>query len=193
MTTVDDLVREVIGAGARTVVIDGRSGAGKSTLADDFGRRWPAATVVRLDDIYPGWDGLAWAVAHLRTELLEPRAAGRPGRWRRWDWTTGTAADWHRVGPDQRLVVEGVGTLAAADRELTDLGIWLDCPDALRKQRALSRDGDTYRPHWDRWAAQEDALIAWHDPRSAADYIGTETPGGWTFTRAGGRTPAALA
>lgn len=49
---------------------------------------WDASVVVRLDDIYPGWDGLAWAVDHIHTELLAPRSMGRAGRWRGWDWTT---------------------------------------------------------------------------------------------------------
>jgi anthranilate synthase component 1/para-aminobenzoate synthetase len=30
----------------------------------------------------------------------------------------------------------------------------------VRKKRALDRDGAAYAPHWDRWAAQEDAMLA---------------------------------
>jgi uridine kinase len=170
---VGDLARRLTEAGARTVLIDGRSGAGKTTLADQLRRSWDASTVVALDDIYPGWDGLAWAVEHLRVALLEPRAAGRPGRWRRWDWATGAPAGLHTVAPDRRLIVEGVGALTPAHRALADLGIWVDARDADRKRRALMRDGGTFEPHWDRWAAQEEAFIATHDPRSVADWIAT--------------------
>ena len=172
----DDVVRRLSGAGARTVLIDGRSGSGKSTLADELQVAWASSAIVRLDDIYPGWDGLAWTIDHIHAELLEPRSAGRTGRWRGWDWTTGSPSGWHSVAPEQRLILEGVGALTAANRALAELGIWVETPDAERKRRALLRDGDTYRPHWDRWAAQEDVFLARYDPRSVADWIVTETP-----------------
>lgn len=178
----DDLVRRVAAADAATVLVDGRSGSGKSTLAERLHQLWSPTSVVRLDDIYPGWDGLNWAIEHLRTELLEPRAAGLPGRWRGWNWATGTPDGWHTVERSQRLIVEGVGALAASHRALADLGIWVDTPDAVRKQRALHRDGDTYRPHWDRWAAQEDDFIARDAPRFAADYVATENADGQSWT-----------
>ena len=167
--TPDELVDGLVAAGATTVLIDGRSGSGKSTLADQLHRRWSDSSVVRLDDIYPGWDGLAWAAEHIRIELLEPRAQGHPGRWRQWDWTADVAGPWHAVQPGTRLVVEGVGALSAAHRALADLGIWVAAPDAVRKRRALQRDGGTYRPHWERWAAQEEQFIGEFAPETAAD------------------------
>ena len=173
---VDDLARHLSDIDATTALIDGRSGSGKSTLAQQLHLAWQSSLVVRLDDIYPGWDGLAWTVDHIRTALLEPRAAGRPGRWRSWDWTTGTPADWHDVEPRQRLIVEGVGALTATNRALADLGVWVDTPDVERKRRALLRDGETYQPHWHRWPAQEEDFIARYDPRSVADWMLTETP-----------------
>lgn len=189
----DELARRLTATDATTVLLDGRSGSGKSTLADHLQQHWESSAVVRLDDIYPGWDGLAWTVDHVRTELLEPRAVGRPGRWRGWDWSTASPAGWHLVEPRRRLIVEGVGALTRANRTLADLGIWFDTADALRKQRALARDGDTYRPHWDQWAQQEDRFIARYAPRLAADYLVTETATGlsWTFTRSGSATDPA--
>lgn len=179
---VDDIARRLTGGGARTILIDGRSGSGKSTLACELQRAWNSSIVVRLDDMYPGWDGLAWAVAHVHTALLQPRSAGRPGRWRRWDWTTNAPAGWHVVAPDQRLIVEGVGALTPANRASADLGIWVDTPDDERKRRALERDGETYRPHWERWAAQEVDYLATYQPRAQADWIVTETPDGREWT-----------
>ena len=185
MTGLPDVLRQLSDSGATTALIDGRSGSGKSTLAQQIQLAWDSSVVVRLDNIYPGWDGLAWTVDHIRTALLEPRAAGRPGRWRGWDWVTGAPAIWHDVEPRQRLIVEGVGALTAANRALADLGVWVETPDAERKRRALLRDGDTYRPHWDRWAGQEDAFIARYDPRTVADWIMTEAPNGTFWTAAG--------
>ncbi|MGB3481847.1 MAG: hypothetical protein WBB07_06455 [Mycobacterium sp.] len=179
----DGLVHLVLAAGSTTVLIDGRSGAGKSTLADHLQQCWDSSTVVRLDDIYPGWDGLAWAAAHVHTALLQPRAAGHPGRWQQWDWVTGTPAGWRTVAPGARLILEGVGALAAGNRPLADIGIWVDAPDDVRKHQAMQRDGDTFRPHWERWAAQEELLMASDGPREAADYLATDTGPGraWAF------------
>jgi uridine kinase len=179
---VDDIARRLCDGGARTVLIDGRSGSGKSTLARELQQMWDSSTVVRLDDIYPGWDGLAWAVDHVHTELLQPRSAGRSGRWRGWDWSTNAPAGWQVVGPEQRLIVEGVGALTAANRASADLGIWVDTPDDERKRRALQRDGETYRPHWERWATQELDYLAAYQPRAQADWIVTETPGRRVWT-----------
>ncbi len=167
---------------ATTVLIDGRSGSGKSTLATQLCRAWPGSAIIRLDDIYPGWDGLSWASDHLRTDLLTPRRGGQPGRWRSWDWAADGPGSWHTVGPDQRLVVEGIGALTPQNRALADLAIWVDADDADRKRRALERDGDTYRPHWDRWAAQEEAFIARHHPRRNADLIAQLAAGEFTLT-----------
>ncbi|BCI56086.1 adenylate kinase [Mycolicibacterium litorale] len=178
----EDVVRRVTDAGATTVLIDGRSGSGKSTLADRLAARWESSVVVRLDDIYPGWDGLSWAIEHVYRELLHPRAHGRPGRWRRWDWATNAVAGWHTVEPDRRLIVEGVGALTPAARAAADVGIWVQTPDPVRKQRALQRDGEVYRPHWERWARQEDEHIARHGPRSLADIVVAEAADGRLWT-----------
>ena len=178
----DDLVVGLAAADATTVLIDGRSGAGKSTLADHLQQRWSASSVVRLDDIYPGWDGLAWAVEHVGTQLLAPRAKGHPGRWRQWDWATDAPGPWHTVQPGTRLIVEGVGALSAAHRALADLGIWVTAADEVRRRRALHRDGDTYRPHWDRWAAQEEQFISEFAPQAAADVTAVETGAGWSWS-----------
>lgn len=89
---------------------------------------------------------------------------------------------WHTVTPGQRLVVEGIGALTPTNRALADLGIWVDADDTERKRRALERDGETYRPHWDRWATQEDAFIARFHPRACADLIAVVTADGFEFT-----------
>lgn len=174
----DDLAGALTDDGALTILIDGRSGSGKSTLAQRLQPLWDGSSIVRLDNVYPGWDGLAWAVEHLHTELLQPRADGRVGRWRSWNWMTDAPGRWHDVDPARRLIVEGVGALTAGNRALADLGIWVETPDDERKRRALLRDGDTYRPHWDRWAAQEEVYLARHEPQSVADWVVTESSDG---------------
>lgn len=149
------------------VLIDGRSGAGKSELADRLVADWPRAQLVRLDDLYPGWDGLEAGSAQV-AELLD----ARPPRWRAWDWELGAPGEGHRIDRARPLVVEGVGTLSAANRARASLGVWVELADAdERRRRALARDGQAYAPHWERWAAQEDAFIARENPRGRADLV----------------------
>lgn len=153
------------------VLIDGPSGAGKSTLADALQRAWPTdtvPTVVRLDDIYPGWGGLDAASGHLGRYVLRPRREGNPATWQRYDWTTRQQAEWTPVAADRPLIVEGCGTLAAAHVPLSDIRVWIGADDALRKARALSRDGEMFREHWDQWQQQWVAYCARESPERSA-------------------------
>jgi uridine kinase len=158
-------------------LIDGRSGSGKTDLARDMADSAPDATLIRLDDIYPGWDGLEAGSRHIHDQVLEPLASGRPARWRRWDWSAGVPAEWHDVDATRPLIIEGCGALSRANRALADVGIWVELDEATRKRRALARDGEAYAPYWDRWAAQEAAFIAREHPQALADrVVGTAGP-----------------
>lgn len=156
------------------VVIDGQSGAGKSSLARALVSRWPRAgrvQVIALDSVYPGWDGLAEGASIVREEVLIPHARGLIGVWQRWDWTEQGWAEAHAVDPALPLIVEGAGSLTARTARLSDVQVWMDAPPASRRRRALERDGDAYRPHWERWARQEEAHILENDPRAHASLI----------------------
>lgn len=193
-SSLDDVVRHLVTSSSATVLIDGRSGSGKSTLATRLCRNWSDCELVRMDFIYPGWDGLAWATEHVESSLLRPRADGETGRWRSWNWPRQCPGVWHDVEPGRRLVIEGVGVLTSSSRALADLAIWVDADDADRKRRALSRRegdggdaGDDYAAHWDRWAAHEDEFLAHYDPQRCADLIATaefgdaKSSGGFRF------------
>lgn len=152
------------------VIIDGRSGAGKTTIAKAVSAALDA-DVLALDSVYPGWDGLSAGVELVRGGVLVPLAQGRPGAWREWDWQHHRPAREHAVPPGRALVVEGAGILTPETRALSEVQVWVDSPGASRKARALARDGDSYRPHWDRWARQEDAHVLRHDPRALASIV----------------------
>lgn len=161
-----------VGASNAAVVIDGRSGAGKSSLARRIVSAWPGrgrVQLVALDDVYPGWDGLAAGVEYARETILLPHARGLLGVWERWDWEADSRAEAYAVDPSLPLVVEGAGILTPEVARLADLSVWVEAPAASRRDRALARDGDTYRPHWQRWARQEDAHIEAHSPAERAD------------------------
>ena len=148
------------------MLIDGRSGSGKTELAALLVARRPDLQLVRLDDVYPGWDGLEEASRHVHEFVL-----GERPRWRRWNWAAARPAEWHELDPLRPIIVEGCGALSRRNRRLADLGVWVELDDARRKIRALARDGDAYAPHWERWAAQEEAFLAREDPRGLADVI----------------------
>ena len=156
------------------VLIDGPSGAGKSTLADELVRAWPtdaSPQLVRLDDLYPGWGGLAVGSHLVATELLAPLRATGTGRWRGWNWAAGHPADWHEVGDDRPLIVEGCGALSLASARHADLRIWLTADDAVRKRRALARDRGAFDAHWDMWDAQFAEFVRTQHPLALADLV----------------------
>jgi uridine kinase len=148
--------------GRWVLAIEGRSGAGKTTLAADVADRLRAAgftvTVVSMDELYPGWDGLEAAVDLLRDGVLAPFAAGADAvSLPRWDWAGERAGVVETRPAAQVLVVEGTGCGARACAPYLSLLVWVDAPDAVRRARALARDAGTYAPHWDRWERQESA------------------------------------
>ncbi len=147
------------------VLIDGRSGSGKTELAAALVRRWPGAQLVRLDDLYPGWDGLEAGSRAVRSDIL-----GRFG-WTRWDWQADAPAERHRLDPVRPIVIEGCGALSGANRRLATLGLWVELDAQSRKLRALARDGESYAPHWERWAAQEQRFIDREGPAELADAV----------------------
>ena len=192
LAAIADAVESTVDA-PPVVLIDGPSGAGKSSLADLLVRRWPAADrprLVRMDDLYPGWDGLLAASGAVAADLLEPLAVTGRGRWRRWDWVDERPAEWHEVSAPGALIVEGCGTLAAANVHWAHLALWLDADDTLRKTRALDRDGAGFASHWDQWQSEFEEYLTRENPRARADLVldVTDWPIGSPPRRAPGAT-----
>jgi para-aminobenzoate synthetase len=154
----------------RVVAVDGRSGSGKTSLAAELTGAL-SAPLVAVEDLYGGWDGLERGIDVLVSAVLEPLAAGRAARVPRYDWI---AAAWDTpwlLEPPPVLVVEGVGAGARRAAAFESLLIWMEEPAPVRKKRALDRDGDTFSPYWDAWAAQEDAMLARERTSQRADIV----------------------
>jgi para-aminobenzoate synthetase len=151
------------------IAVDGFSGAGKTTLAIELAaalRAHHRVALFHLEDIYPGWDGLADGIAYYARQVAEPLAAGQPALWQAWDWEASRYGETRSTAPAEIIILEGVGASAAAAGRLLDAAVWVQAPAELRREKALERDGETYAPHWERWAAQERTWAA-GDPAAA--------------------------
>ena len=132
------------------VTIDGYSGSGKSTLAAALARLVNGWQVLHLDDWYPGWDGLE-AGADIARRIAADLRGGRASSYEAWDWENGTTGATTLV-PLVPTIIEGCGAIEAE----ADLSVWIADPgEEERRTRALARDGQTYAPHWQRWADQD--------------------------------------
>ena len=159
--------------------IDGRSGSGKTVLSKVLAENLSTdhdVTVLRLEDLYHGWDGLAAGIEKFSQHILPALAAGEPATYHTWDWQAADTPD-GGIGPEvttqptEVIICEGVGVGARLNRQYLDVLIWLRVPDKVRYKRAMGRDGDTYRAHWDRWAAQERAMLDQDQIYDAADLV----------------------
>lgn len=169
------------------LVIDGRSGAGKTSRAEQVASgaedpRFAGAQILHLEDLYPGWSGLAAGSRAVAAAL-------RDGGYVRYDWATGEFAERVELEAGRPLIIEGCGAITAenldAAREWAQRGVgrhpgagpavveslWIECPDALRRTRARERDGDAFAPYWESWAEQEQQHLAQHAPKLRADRI----------------------
>ena len=154
----------------RAVAIDGRSGAGKTLLASQVRTRL-GAPVVSLEDLYGGWDGLEHGIDLLVSEVLVPLADERAAWVPRYDWLTREWAEPVLLEPPDVLIVEGAGAGARRAAAFESLLVWFEVAPSVRKKRALDRDGETFAPYWDVWAAQEDAMLARERTPERADAV----------------------
>lgn len=157
-------------ARTRVVAIDGPAGSGKTTLAARLAGLLDAP-VVHMDDLFPGWDGLAEAAGKLVDWVLEPLANGRHAVYRRYDWDEGAYAERVAVPESEILIVEGCASGSTAAAPYLSILLWIDAPHDVRMARGLARDGETFAPHWERWAAQENVLFRTERTRERADLV----------------------
>ncbi|WP_313810935.1 chorismate-binding protein [Glutamicibacter sp.] len=155
------------------IALDGRSGSGKSNFASSLAQHLAHHTsvaVLRLEDTYHGWDGLLDACKRY-SRLLPALASGQSISFPTWNWDTNIVDGSQEFTPAAVVIIEGVGAANRAASAWIDFSIWLEAPEAQRKKRALARDGETYAPHWQRWADQETSYIASDAPGRHTDLV----------------------
>jgi uridine kinase len=176
---VDAVVSLALAAHARcgdvvVIALDGPSGAGKTTLAHGIELALTPSgpvSVVHMDHLYPGWDGLAQAPALLTTQVLEPLARGERATYRLWSWVREQWSGTRHVPLCRYLVVEGCGSSVGPAGSYAAVSVFVDADSALRMRRGIERDGEAYRPQWQRWADQETALFSADATRERADLV----------------------
>ena len=154
------------------IAVDGRSGAGKTTLAVELAarlRQHHKVSLFHLEDIYPGWNGLMPGIERYVGTVLTPLSSGQAAEWTSWDWERHYDGGLNVTLPAEIVIVEGVGAAADAARSMLDAVVWVESPGDDRRRRALARDGSTYEPYWDSWAAQEDEWLSTDQVIGAAD------------------------
>ena len=165
------------------VAIDGPSGAGKSTLAQGVAEALAArpgilasgalngVELVHMDHLYPGWDGLAVAPDLLTTQVLEPISRGEAAGYRLWSWLREEWRGHRDVPPSRFLVVEGCGASVMPAGAYAAVRVFVEADAGLRMERGIARDGEAYRPQWQRWADQETSLFESDGTRRRADLV----------------------
>ena len=180
MIDFDAAVQQVRLMGAGLVAIDGLPVSGKSTLAqrleDELG-----ASVLYLDDFVrpeSEWRSGAqpcFPFAYFRYDdfmaAVRDLAAGRPARYRRFDWARGRVSeDWHTVPSEGLCVVEGASALHPELTPLYDLRLWVQSDAATTLSAALTRGVGDWEQAWKDLFMPSVALYMASDPRQRADY-----------------------
>ena len=152
------------------ILIDGKSCVGKTRLAIHLADALDA-TLVHLDDAYPGWGGLVNGRDAVIETVLIPLAAGLPGRYRAWDWERDTAGALVEIAPADVVVIDGCGVSTPQSRELASTVVWVECDEAVRLARLVDRDGDQFDDFSDGWDEQVDVHIAQNNPIGTATVV----------------------
>lgn len=179
------------------VAIDGPSGSGKSTFARRIADQFEGA-LIQSDDFFAagisnaGWDArtareraadaIEWQ--RVRIDALEPLLAGKPAKWRPFDFaagvrpdgTYGMRSDFVEREPARVIVLEGAYSTGGAVADLVDLTVLVDAPRELRHARILAREEPEFLAAWHaRWDAAEDVYFTQMRPPSSFDLVVTIT------------------
>ncbi len=133
-----------------------------------------SGTALVSTDAFATWDDpVAWW-PRLEEGVLQPLALGRPGEYRRMDWTSGAPRPGVLVPVEvpEVLVLEGVSAGRRAMRSRLSHLCWVAGGSAAeRLERAVARDGESSRAQLRRWQLFERGWFAVDGTRGAAGTV----------------------
>ena len=154
----------------RLIAIDGPSGSGKTQFAAELATKL-RASLIPLDEMYRGWDGLIPTIDLLVEFVALPLAHGQDINIPTWDWAKNEPGPLKPIDKRTHIILDGCGSGALAMASSLSALIWLEADETVRRERALKRDGEVFAPHWETWAQQERELWSRDDTRSRADLV----------------------
>ncbi len=169
----------------RLVAVDGPSGAGKTTFAGRLARALQGASrlryasalpadtaIVPTDAFLDGWAEPLSVWPALRSDVLDPLAAGRPGAYHAYDWTLRRfGAEAIPVGVPTVLILEGVTSASAGVRAQLSLAVFVTGDAAVRTERTLARDGANIEAALRNWQAAETMYFQAERTADVADVV----------------------
>ena len=130
------------------------------------------SAIVPTDAFLDGWAEPRSIWPALRSQVLEPLAAGRPGAYRRYDWTLRRFGDETiPVAVPAVLIVEGVTSACRDVRAELSLSVFVTGDAAVRTARTLARDGADIAPALRNWQSAETMYFQAERTADMADVV----------------------
>jgi len=164
------------------VGVSGYCGSGKSTLTRHLVDQLPGAYRMRGDDFLDpsrshkrssDWDGVERS--RLVAEVFLPLREGRPGTFRRYDWSKRELGNPEPTPSADILLVDVIGLFHPEALATIDLTIWCDVDLETAARRGMTRDaalGRNFDSLWrDVWIPNEQDFQERFAPRARAEVL----------------------
>jgi uridine kinase len=190
---VDVWMRLHVPPGTTIVGIDGPAGAGKSSLCDVLVSRYPALTIVHMDDFFVPPELRAAPADEIGPQIdwrrvvnqvVAPLTNGQPAHYQRFDWESHDLQEWHDVPTGGIVLLDGVYSTREDIAPFLAHRTWVSVPRDLGLERGIDRDGEESRDWWYAdWIEDEDRYILIERPEDLADVVIDGTDGQQHYDR----------
>ena len=127
--------------------------------------------VIHMDDLYPGWEGLAQGAEYLQRMVLTPLLKTGTASWQEYNWELGKRDAWREFSGGTPLIIEGCGALNQYTSTICQVSIWLEASEAVRRERWNKREAERNKDYFEMWSAQELDFIAREKSPELAHYL----------------------